>query len=295
MLLNKIVVAEDDDSIAHMVNMALGDAGFLCLRARNGEEAINLVKVQSPDCLILDVMMPRCDGMEVVKRIRADVTTSRTPVLMLTALGGVADKVEGLEAGADDYVTKPFDLRELAARVKALIRASRRERDRSPTTGLPGSNAISEHLQGLLDESTPAAVLHIDAAGFDVYADQVGFAKAQDLVVALGNLITARARGAADAAFVGHLGGGDFIATCAMSEFETLAGDVIAGFEDSRARWTTDAGDDSPVRLCVGVAMTEGLGDDKQDEVLARRLAAALRASKQRDGSNFAVWHPDLA
>ena len=156
MLLNKIVVAEDDDAIAHMVNMALGDAGFLCLRARNGEEAINLVKVQSPDLLILDVMMPRCDGMEVVRKLRGDVLTSKTPILMLTALGTVEHKVEGLEAGADDYVTKPFDLRELAARVKALIRASRRERERNPTSGLPGSTPCSMGSQ----VKNPFAVWH---------------------------------------------------------------------------------------------------------------------------------------
>ena len=79
-VLNKIVIAEDDDAIAHMVNMALGDAGFLCMRARDGDEAINLVRHHAPDLMVLDVMMPRTDGLEVVRRLRADVQTSRTPV-----------------------------------------------------------------------------------------------------------------------------------------------------------------------------------------------------------------------
>src|ERR1700744_1749533 len=126
MLLKKIVIAEDDDAIAHMVGMALGDAGFLCLRARDGEEALRLVKAHDPDVLVLDVMMPRVDGHEVARRLKADVMWSRTPILMLTALAGVDNEVTGLEAGADAYVSKPFDLREFGARCKASAPATRR-------------------------------------------------------------------------------------------------------------------------------------------------------------------------
>ena len=110
MLLKKIVVAEDDDAIAHMVSMALGDAGYLCLRARDGDEALRLVKAHDPDLLILDVMMPRVDGLEVARRLKSDVMWSRTPILMLTALSGIDSEVQGLDAGADSYMAKPFDL-----------------------------------------------------------------------------------------------------------------------------------------------------------------------------------------
>ena len=109
------LVAEDDDAIAHMIAATLGDAGFLCLRARDGEEALSLARREVPDCLVLDVMMPRLDGMEVAKKLKADVLASRIPILMLTALGGIDERVKGLDAGADDYLAKPFDLRELAA------------------------------------------------------------------------------------------------------------------------------------------------------------------------------------
>src|SRR6187549_729217 len=149
MLLKKIVIAEDDD-VAHMVNMALGDAGFLCLRARDGDEALKLVKAHDPDLLVLDVMMPRVDGFEVARRLKGDVMWSRTPILMLTALAGVDNQVQGIDAGADSYMSKPFDLREFGAKVKALVRASRRERDRNPTTNLPGSRAIDEEIDKAL-------------------------------------------------------------------------------------------------------------------------------------------------
>src|SRR5688500_1488125 len=174
MLLKKIVVAEDDDAIAHLVNMALGDAGYLCLRAHDGEEALRLVRAHDPDLLVLDVMMPRVDGLEVARRLKADVMWSRTPILMLTALGGVDQQVEGLEAGADAYMAKPYNLREFAARVKALIRAARRERDRSPTTDLPGSRAIDDQIEQVLASDKTAAAVHIDVVRFDSYADAVG-------------------------------------------------------------------------------------------------------------------------
>jgi DNA-binding response OmpR family regulator len=292
MLLNKIVVAEDDDAIAHMVNMALGDAGFLCLRARNGEEAVDLVKVQSPDLLILDVMMPRCDGMEVVKRLRGDVLTSKTPILMLTALSTVENKVEGLEAGADDYVTKPFDLRELAARVKALIRASRRERDRNPATNLPGSSAVERHLGELLSKETGASVLHAHAVGFGDYVAKHGYARADKLVKNLGTAVLNRARAAADHAFVGHLGGVDFVVTCDRGTAESLAQDLVRTFDDNVAKWT----DGEALRMTIAVVGVEGIGPDDAGggQELASRMAAALRASKQRDGSNHVVWAPGI-
>src|SRR5678816_1427479 len=177
MLLKKIVIAEDDDAIAHMVNMALGDAGFLCLRARDGDEALKLVKAHDPDLLVLDVLMPRVDGHEVARRLKADVMWSRTPILMLTAIAGVDNEVQGLEAGADAYMAKPFDLREFGARCKALIRSSRRERDRSPTTNLPGSRAIDEEIEGALKSKKPTVCVHIDVLNFDSYADAIGIAR----------------------------------------------------------------------------------------------------------------------
>src|SRR5262245_737106 len=236
MLLKKIVVAEDDDAIAHMVNMALGDAGFLCLRARDGEEALRLVRAHDPDLLVLDVMMPRVDGLEVAGRLRADVMWSRTPILMLTALAGVDHQVEGLDAGADAYMSKPFDLREFAAQVKALVRAARRERDRNPTTDLPGSRAIDSHLDQVLKSGQPGAVLHFDLVTFDSYADAVGFGRAEEVVRGMARIILDEARATTGGgAFVGHLGGSDFIAVVAPAQAEPLAKGVIAAFEGRRA------------------------------------------------------------
>src|SRR5262249_34328681 len=133
--LKKVVVVEDEDAVAHLIEAALGDAGYLCLRAHDGTEALKLAKREEPDLLVLDILMPKMDGLETVRRLKSDPVQSRIPVLMLTALGSIDDRVRGLGAGADDYLPKPFDVRELLARCQSLVRHNRRERDRSPTTG----------------------------------------------------------------------------------------------------------------------------------------------------------------
>lgn len=288
MLIKKIVVAEDDDAIAHMVNMTLGDSGFLCLRAADGEEALRLVRAHDPDLLILDVMMPRLDGHEVARRLKADVMWSRTPILMLTALASVENQVEGIEAGADAYLPKPFDLRELQAKVKALIRATRRERDRNPTTDLPGSRAIDDHLEALLKAGKPVAALHVDALGFDAYADNVGFAKAEDSVRAMGRMVLDEARAVSDgSAFVGHLGGSDFIVVTAPAMAEELARKLVARGDAGKV--DLFPGVDAPPGLVVAVATTEGAHDA---QTLGRRLGQAMKAAKAAGKPGHVVWTP---
>jgi diguanylate cyclase (GGDEF)-like protein len=294
MLLKKIVVAEDDDSIAHLVAAALGDAGFLCLRARDGEEAIAITRREAPDLLILDLMMPRVDGLEVTRRLKADVLASRIPILMLTALGGVDDRVKGLDAGADDYLAKPFDLRELAARARALVRAAKRERERNPTTNLPGSNAVEDHVDMLLKKKAACALLYLDVDHFEDYADAFGFRKADDVVADLGGLVLEKARAyGGGSAFVGHVGGDDFVIVTDTQNAEELAQDLVEAFDSRVPRWYegTSGAEQMARRMTLSIAIVDAQATGaKSTEELAKFLAATKRASKKREGSNYVVW-----
>ncbi len=115
----KVLVADDEKPIADIIKFNLVKEGFTVVVASNGEEAVKLFESSKPDLVILDVMMPKMDGFQVCKKIREKYTT---PILMLTAKEEEVDKVLGLELGADDYITKPFGMRELVARVKANLR-----------------------------------------------------------------------------------------------------------------------------------------------------------------------------
>lgn len=119
-----ILVIDDEPELVKLLDYNLLKAGYLVLTAREGESGLAAARKHAPDAIILDVMMPGLDGWEVCKRLRQDPGTSAIPLLMLTAKAEEGDRVLGLELGADDYVTKPFGVRELLARVKALLRRS---------------------------------------------------------------------------------------------------------------------------------------------------------------------------
>ncbi len=132
----KILVVDDEKDIVDLIAYNLDREGFAVVRAFNGQAAWDKVRAEKPDLVVLDLMLPGMSGLEICKRIRGDAMTRNLPVIMLTARTDPVDIVLGLELGADDYVTKPFGVRELVARVRAVLR--RQEREESATDS-PGS------------------------------------------------------------------------------------------------------------------------------------------------------------
>ncbi len=130
----KILIVEDEKDILHLVKLYLEKEGFRTVTAATGSEALKQVKAERPDLLVLDLMLPEIDGLEVCKRIRSAPDTAMLPVIMLTAKAEESDTVIGLELGADDYVTKPFSPKALVARVKALFRRLDRKPDEGPSS-----------------------------------------------------------------------------------------------------------------------------------------------------------------
>jgi two-component system alkaline phosphatase synthesis response regulator PhoP len=118
----RILVADDDKSIVKVVQGYLEQAGYIVLTAFDGETALHMLRAERPDLVVLDVMMPGRDGWELTRLIRADASLVAMPVILLTARVDDTDKIVGLELGADDYITKPFNAREVTARVGALLR-----------------------------------------------------------------------------------------------------------------------------------------------------------------------------
>ena len=117
----RVLVADDDEDILSLVAFRLERSGYEVLKAVDGEEALRLAIEEAPDLAVLDVMMPKLDGYEVTRRMRANEQTSRIPIILLTARAQERDVAAGFEAGADDYVKKPFSPQELGARVQAIL------------------------------------------------------------------------------------------------------------------------------------------------------------------------------
>lgn len=126
-----ILIVEDEKDIAKMLEYNLRKEGFKTLMAQDGEEALSAIKQNHPSLIILDLMLPGIDGLEVCKSLKNNTKTSSIPIIMLTAKSQESDKIVGLELGADDYMTKPFSPRELIARIKAVLRRMK-EKDKLP-------------------------------------------------------------------------------------------------------------------------------------------------------------------
>ena len=118
---NKILIVDDDVNICELLRLYLEKDGFETVVANDGQQAVNFAKLHNPDLILLDIMLPVLDGWQVCREIRKQ---SDTPIIMLTAKGETFDKILGLELGADDYVTKPFETKEVIARIKAVLRRS---------------------------------------------------------------------------------------------------------------------------------------------------------------------------
>ena len=137
----RILVVEDDPDIAELVDRYLSKAGFATDRVSSGRDALAAISAKTPDLLVLDLMLPQLDGLEVCRRVRANEPTAHIPIIMLTARAEESERIVGLELGADDYLAKPFSPNELVARVRALLRRANRQ---APATArLPSTSSVT--------------------------------------------------------------------------------------------------------------------------------------------------------
>jgi PleD family two-component response regulator len=228
-----ILYADDHEDMRLMVRAVLSSAGHEVGLVSDGRAALASVQEREPDLLLLDLMMPGVSGLDACRTVKANPFTARIPVLMLTGESHIDRKVEGFEAGADDYLAKPFDPRELRARVNALLRLVRREADRNPTSGLPGGRAIEEEIMRRVAAEETCAVCYLDIDYFKPFADTFGFAAADAVIRGTGAaVIDAVASAGAPNDFVGHVGGDDFLVVTRTDHAEPVVRESARRFRD---------------------------------------------------------------
>ncbi len=227
-----ILIADDDPGIRQLLRVFLERSNFRVVLAENGDEAVHLAQESVPDLILVDVMMPQMDGYEVCRQLRNDTRTSHLPILMLTSRSTVGDKLTGFECGADDYVTKPFDLDELLARIGALLRRAREIPVRNPLTGLPGNRLLQEELRHRLQHGEDMALLYVDLDNFKAFNDAYGFIRGDEAIQLLARLIreTVTEKGSPND-FIGHIGGDDFAIITSPALIEEICAPLIARFD----------------------------------------------------------------
>lgn len=209
----RILIVDDDPDILQFIRVNMELEGFETSIATGGQEALDSVMAAAPDLVLLDVMMPELDGFSVLRRLRTHPSAANTSVILLTARTMPEDRIRGLELGADDYITKPFDVEELVARVKAVLRRSQTMRDVSPLTGLPGNFRISEEMERRIADGGPVAIVHADLDNFKSFNDHYGFMRGDQVIkYTAHSLLEAAGENPDEEVFVGHIGGDDFVA-----------------------------------------------------------------------------------
>ncbi len=227
-----VLVVDDDPFIARLLEIELRAAGYAVRVASDGEQALALVHEELPDLVLADVMMPNMDGFELTRRLRRDSRTSSVSVIMLTARGLSADKLEGFSVGADDYIVKPFDTPELLARIRGVLRRAKEMRAQSPLTALPGNVRIEEEIERRVRSGEPFAILYSDLDHFKAYNDHYGFLRGDRVIQFTARLIQETAlEVGGEGTFVGHVGGDDFVITCAAEQAEAIARAIVDRFD----------------------------------------------------------------
>jgi diguanylate cyclase (GGDEF)-like protein len=227
-----ILVVDDDEDIARFVEFNLRLHGFEVMVARDGQDALAVVEQRRPDLAVVDWMMPRLDGVELTRRLRADPMTSALPIIMLTAKGMTVDKVVGLTAGVDDYLVKPFDTAELIARVVSTLRRNKEFREVSPLTGLPGNSRVRREIIERMRAGGDYAVGYIDIDRFKSVNDVYGFDRGDEFITSLArSMHRAVVAVGLPPVFLGHIGGDDFIFICTPEQVLPLTQRAVVDFE----------------------------------------------------------------
>ena len=230
----KVLVVDDEPVICSLVADTLQNDGQEVVWALNGTQGLKLAKEEKPDLIILDIMMPDMDGYEVCRQLRRNFRTSNIPIIMLTALDQTPEIVKGMDEGADDYITKPFHPRELRSRVRSHLHRSKRDRQSSPLTGLPGNLAVEQALKERIESGRLFAVCYFDLDNFKPYNDKYGF-MAGDIVLKMLSefIISAILEVGNESDFIGHEGGDDFIVVTTPERAEAICQDVITRFDEA--------------------------------------------------------------
>lgn len=225
---SKVLIIDDSRTIVAILSDLLLKAGFEVESVLEGSEAIHKVLQFMPDLVLLDIVMPSFNGIDFCKVLRNDTRTSHLPIILITSKNQVEDKVAGLEAGADDYVLKPFEEVELIARIKTNLRRARQEKSFNPLTGLPGNVLIEELLKKKVNSREKFAFMYADLDNFKAYNDAYGFLKGDEILRAFSTIIQeAVAKKGRVGDFVGHIGGEDFVVITTPDKAEDIAKEII--------------------------------------------------------------------
>ena len=220
---SKILIVEDDLDVAEMLNAYFRIQDYEVFAVNWGEDGVRSCQTVHPDLVILDIRLPDIDGYEVAKRLRSDRRTQDIPIIFLTEKRERADRLQGLELGADDYITKPFDVQELRLRVRNALQRVNQGSLTNPVTGLPEGAVVDEFINTCLKKGDHALLL-VSLENLEAFREDYGFVASDDVLRAFSLMIvnTLRETQIGDE-YLGHIGPTDFILIVSPANLSTLS------------------------------------------------------------------------
>jgi DNA-binding response OmpR family regulator len=208
---SKILIVEDDLDVAEMLNAYFRVQGYEVFTVNWGEDGVRAAQTVLPDLMILDIRLPDIDGFEVARRVRSDRRTNEIPIIFLTEKRERIDRLQGFEVGADDYITKPFDVQELRLRVRNALKRVSQGSLTNPVSGLPEGPLVEERLSEVIHKSG-WALLHISISHLEAFREAYGFVASDDVLRAISLMVhnTMKETGSTED-FLGHISPTDFV------------------------------------------------------------------------------------
>jgi len=229
----RILVVEDDFDISNMLKIYFSGQGYEVQVASRGGDALTTTRKHLPNLIVLDIMLPDMNGYDVCRELRTTTRTSHIPIIFLTQRDERSDRIQGLELGADDYITKPFDIEELKLRVQNAITAANRQTQIDSKSNLPTGRLIEDHLRNLMHDSKQWTYYDIKINNFDAFTDVYGFVAGDEVIrfvaVLLGEVIDLH--GTPDD-YAGHPGRDNFIIITHTNSSDELRTFMIDSFNE---------------------------------------------------------------
>ncbi|OQY18972.1 MAG: response regulator [Chloroflexi bacterium] len=227
----RMLIVEDDPDISNMLRIYFQSQSYEASVAQRGEDALEMCRQQLPHIIVLDIMLPDMDGYDVCRELRGSLRTSHIPIIFLTQKDERSDKIHGLELGADDYITKPFDLEELKLRVKNAMARAKYESLTNPTTGLPSGRLIEDQLRQLMQRDD-WGIVYVGIRGLDTFSETYGFVAGEEVLRFTAMLLGKSADSVGTSNdFIGHIGGSDFIIITQKNMVSPVVEDLKSRFD----------------------------------------------------------------
>jgi diguanylate cyclase (GGDEF)-like protein len=233
----RILIVDDSPFFRGQLKLTLSKE-YDVIEAGTGAEGFDFVKREKPDLVLLDVVLPDYSGFEICRILRESESNNLMPIIMITSQDAQEDILIGLELGADDYVKKPFNERELLSRIKNIFRRIDRNRNANPLTGLNGNLEIQRDITSRITKGFSFAVIYADLDNFKSYNDVYGFSNGDRIIVLTADILSDQVAlfGNPDD-FIGHIGGDDFIVVTTPDKAEAICKNVIAEFDEKVLRF----------------------------------------------------------